>query len=456
MQIYSDVFKTRLLFIGKLYVPLTSLLLTVIAYGVYNSETIIADEAWLLLNSFINTIRLFHIYRVEKIINDQKFSQKESHKHELIYGFFALLVGTSWGGVLYVFDEIVNTRELLSLVVFAFGVLTGGVFSQYPSKSIAYLFTVSIVATFVSYFLINWEPGSLLVIIGGVLFANFLFKAIKLANQSLDQLFDLQKQQEMYIQELTKRVELEQQLRIERESHSKRVKLATIGEAAGNISHEINNPLSIIYGYAGLAQKKLKEHDQILSVNEDLTKIRSTVLRIKKVVDSMLRISRSEKNSLKYFVIDQCLEDITGLFFEKFKSYGIQLKLQNEAIDKNIYAEESMLSQVLVNLIGNATDAIRESGVGSEILIKTQSDNLIYRIQVIDNGPGILDEHKLKIFEAFFTTKSSGKGTGLGLSLSKELVENMGGELLLKEGSPTCFEIVLHKNKWPELMGQVS
>ena len=456
MQIYSDVSKTRLLFVGKLYVPLTSLLLTVIAYGVYNSEVIIEDEVWLLLNSIINVLRLYHIYKVEKLIKEQFFSQKESKKHELIYGVLALVIGVSWGGVLYVFDEVVNTRELLSLVIFAFGVLTGGVFSQYSSKTIAYIFTVSIVTIFVSYFLINWERGSLLVIIGGVLFANFLFKAIKLANQSLEQMFDFQKQQEMYIQELTKRVELEQQLRIEKETHSKRVKLATIGEAAGNISHEINNPLSIIYGYAGLAQRKLKENDHIQSVNEDLTKIRSTVLRIKKVVDSMLRISRSEKNSLKYFAIHQCLEDITGLFSEKFKSYGIQLNLQNEAIDQNIYAEESMFSQVLVNLIGNATDAIRESGVGSEILIKTQSNNQYYSVQVIDNGPGILDEHKLKIFEAFFTTKSSGKGTGLGLSLSRELVENMDGELLLKSGSPTCFEVILYKKKWPELVEQVS
>lgn len=223
-------------------------------------------------------------------------------------------------------------------------------------------------------------------------------------------------------------------------------KMRSLGEMAGGIAHEINNPLAIIDGFCTsslkLVRKNVFDRDRFTS---NLEKIRETVTRIGNIVNSLRKISRNdEKEISEDFYLSDVVNDVIALCYEKFKGEGIEVQ-SSISEDCKVHFSKVVLSQALLNLLLNSRDAMMEGNCPTRILtIKGFSKGKHFHLEICDTGPGIPDELVSQIFVPFFTTKPVGKGTGIGLSLSKSMIEHQGGEMSLKMSKPhACFEILI-------------
>lgn len=243
----------------------------------------------------------------------------------------------------------------------------------------------------------------------------------------------------------TKEVLLEKEVQEERAKSIQTSRLASIGEMAAGVAHEINNPLTII-NTAVLMLKKLVSrktlNDEILM--DSLNDIDLTVKRISQIISGLKNLSRDSSGEVaSAFTLQEVLNDVLSICREKFKINGIDFRIdmKDPLIEKQIEGRRVQLSQVLLNIISNAYDAVSfvpEKWISLEVL---KEEDLL-KIIITDSGSGIAPEIREKIFNPFFTTKEIGKGTGLGLSLSRTLIENIRGKLYLDTTRPqTCFVI---------------
>lgn len=222
-------------------------------------------------------------------------------------------------------------------------------------------------------------------------------------------------------------------------------RLSSLGEMAGGVAHEINNPLTIIQGMT----KSLLVHDE-LKIDEKtkskLVKINAASDRIAKIVKGM-KIIASKNDQVEHEAVrsSQILELSLGLFEERFKNENITFVCENPN-DPYIECNSLQISQIIINLLSNAMDALSKVKEDPFLKIKI-SENLQRKavdIRIINSGPLIPDEITEKIFEPFFSTKSMEKGTGLGLSISQTLANGNGGSLSYEvyEGK-VCFRLHL-------------
>ena len=212
-------------------------------------------------------------------------------------------------------------------------------------------------------------------------------------------------------------------------------RLASLGEMAGGIAHEINNPLTIIKGHA-FRLKILATKDKLTNTaaTETSNQIIDVVNRISQIVQSLRNLSRNDENSqMQITTTEQITKDALSLSEQKFKSRGVELVYINECPDTNISCRPVEISRVLVNLLNNAFDAVNEKdNHNKKVKIKVHRSEKFVRFDVIDNGIGIDAENISKIMTPFFTTKEVGHGTGLGLSLSLKTAQSHGGRLLVE------------------------
>ncbi|GEM_PF-1184900 len=242
------------------------------------------------------------------------------------------------------------------------------------------------------------------------------------------------------VENITRRKEAEMKL-------TQSSKLSALGEMAGGIAHEINNPLSIIRGYVDLIQKNIQRGiNNVDTMGAHVEKIGKTVERISKIVNGMRRFSRdSSKDSRVSYSINQLIDDTLDISQERIKNHGIFFNV--DKFEKNIMIEckSVEMSQVLLNLIGNSIYEV-SSHKQPWIKIECVEDKLHYEIRVIDSGEGLSPAIQKKLFQPFFTTKEIGVGTGLGLSISKAIVEDHHGKLFYDPSSKnTCFVIQFRK-----------
>ncbi len=223
-------------------------------------------------------------------------------------------------------------------------------------------------------------------------------------------------------------------------------KLSALGEMAGSIAHEINNPLAIIHGLAFQLKKRLhkSELDKSHSAFELITEIEATTKRISKIIKGLKVIARTgDYDDFLPACIKTIIDDTLGLCSENFKTQGIELTVSLPAEIPAIECRQVQIAQVLLNLFNNSKDAILEL---KERWVKVDVQHDAERLWLIvsDSGSGIDQDKIEKIFLPFFTTKSIGKGTGLGLSISKGIIEDHGGEFFIDALKPnTTFVIVL-------------
>ncbi len=177
---------------------------------------------------------------------------------------------------------------------------------------------------------------------------------------------------------------------------------------------------------------------------DDLLGIESNAIRVSKIVESMKRLSADLQTEDKVLVpVSLIISDVLDFYRERLKNHGIEFRLIDEVGELEIECHPTLISQVLMNLLGNAQDAI-ENLPEKWIELRVEREEKYLKIIVIDSGAGISKKLVQKIMLPFFTTKEVGKGTGLGLSISKGIVEKHRGEFNYIETSPhTRFEVKL-------------
>lgn len=208
-------------------------------------------------------------------------------------------------------------------------------------------------------------------------------------------------------------------------------KLASIGQMAAGIGHEINNPLNNILSYAKLIQRNL---DPLLpaldagprrQLQSDLQALRAETLRASEIVRGILNFARQVPPRYRRFAVDEWLNDTLALVEQAARSRRVELDLQNN-YHGELEGDRGQLQQALVNLLLNA---IQASPAGSTVRIDCRAEQGALRIEVNDTGPGIRREELDNIFDPFFTTKAEGEGSGLGLSISLGIIERHQGTL---------------------------
>jgi PAS domain S-box-containing protein len=239
--------------------------------------------------------------------------------------------------------------------------------------------------------------------------------------------------------DITKRLEAEQQL-------IQASKMATLGEMATGVAHELNQPLSVIKTASSFLLKKIKQkekiEDDILSTL--LTKADNNVDRATKIINHMRQFARKSDMDLKKIDVNIVLKRAFEIFSQQLKVRGIDVIWETEKNLPKISADSDRLEQVFINLLINARDAIEQKGktIGGElpdnkITISTMATEKEVVVKVEDTGIGISEAIRDKLFEPFFTTKQVGKGTGLGLSISYGIIKECHGSikaLSTKEG----------------------
>ena len=221
-------------------------------------------------------------------------------------------------------------------------------------------------------------------------------------------------------------------------------KLASLGELAAGVGHEINNPLQIAMGAAKVLKKCIKDHENcdFDKVEKQLDKIKVAHDRIVNIVMGLRIYSRQDDIREEEFSLNKSIEQTLSLISEIYKKEEIDLIFNLPSEELNIFGVEGELQQIFMNLLTNAKDAVSEK-TEKQIIITLEAHEDEVVIEVKDNGIGIPQEIQDKIFDPFFTTKEVGKGTGLGLGFVQNLVEKMKGkiEVFSKENIGTTFRI---------------
>lgn len=223
-------------------------------------------------------------------------------------------------------------------------------------------------------------------------------------------------------EDITEQEKKNDELKIQKMTNLNTARLASLGEMAGGIAHEINNPLCIIQGKADQIRQRVEtDAPDKEKICTDLTTIDNTLLRITKIIKGLQSFSRDSKSDpFEETKIMQIITDTMELCQAKFKASKISVEIH---CDEKLSAQcrSTEISQVLMNLLSNSFDVIEKF---SEPWIKVdvnKFDNFI-RISVTDSGKGIPASVAQKMMEPFYTTKGIGKGTGLGLSISKGII----------------------------------
>ena len=220
-------------------------------------------------------------------------------------------------------------------------------------------------------------------------------------------------------------------------------KMAAIGLLAGNIAHELNNPLT---GIRSLAQILIAEIKDDNPLKNDLKEVESAAARSQKIIENLLEFSKGgglEEREQK-IPLNEVVERTLPMLKTAMRDHRSEINLTDELT--LVKAEPNLLQQVVFNLVNNACQAMTEAGtVSIETEVLTTATKSLVCLKVSDTGSGIPDEIKDAIFEPFFTTKEEGRGTGLGLSMSQSIIQNFGGEIkvMSEVGKGSTFMVYL-------------
>jgi two-component system NtrC family sensor kinase len=224
-------------------------------------------------------------------------------------------------------------------------------------------------------------------------------------------------------------------------------KLASIGELATGVAHEINNPLAIITATSGVVRDMLDPQFGMAAEPDDIIKeidiIESAAFRAGKITRQLLDFGHDYKPSLSLCNVNALLDEvINGVKAREFKVANIDIIRDYDPDIPQTLLDTDQIRQVFLNIINNAGDAI--AGAGS-ITISTATRDEHIRITIQDTGTGMTETEISKIFDPFFTTKEIGKGTGLGLSVSLSIIESLGGSIAVQslKGQGSSFTISL-------------
>ena len=219
-------------------------------------------------------------------------------------------------------------------------------------------------------------------------------------------------------------------------------RLASVGEMASGIAHELNNPLSSIVGLSGL----LTEEDLSDSIREDVNTINNEARRAASVVKNMLSFARKHTPTKQPVQMNQVIEDVLKLRSYHWRVNNITVESNLDPELPNVMADYFQMQQVFLNIILNAEQSMVEAhGMGTLIITSEKAEGEVVRLSFADDGLGIAPQNMSRIFDPFFTTKEVGSGTGLGLSICYGIVTSHGGRIYVRSefGKGATFVVEL-------------
>jgi signal transduction histidine kinase len=215
-------------------------------------------------------------------------------------------------------------------------------------------------------------------------------------------------------------------------------KLASIGQLAAGLAHEINNPIGIILGFAQLiAQRTQDEKIKSFAVAAE-----REAVRVRRIVSDLLGFARQTTSEMTRVDLRQTIDQTLRLVEYQLGKDNIQVVRQYAAEPNWVMADSDQLQQVVMNLVQNARQAMP---TGGQLSLRTWTGQAVHAFSVADTGTGIAPDIIDHIFDPFFTTKPVGQGTGLGLSVSYGLIARLGGDIQVSSqpGQGSAFTITL-------------
>lgn len=226
-------------------------------------------------------------------------------------------------------------------------------------------------------------------------------------------------------------------------------KIATMGSLLAGVAHELNNPLSVVTGHAALLLQTATDE----RVRQRAVKIKTAVDRCARVVRNFLALARRRPEERTRVALNTVVGEALEVLAYHLRVENVQVTLSLDEALPALWADPHQLHQVVVNLVTNALHALRTMAEPRRLAITTRHDAARQRVivEIADNGPGVPEPIRHKIFETFFTTKPVGEGTGLGLSICQGIVEAHGGrlELAADRGPGAVFVIELPVQEAP-------
>ncbi len=199
-------------------------------------------------------------------------------------------------------------------------------------------------------------------------------------------------------------------------------KLATVGQLAAGIAHELNTPLNTILGYAQLLRRQLPTEE----LRAEIDAIEKASRRCRKTVKDMLSFTRKSSGTFEAQPLNKVVRGVVSLLQHDFLTRGIELRLKLGSDDPQVVMDANRLEQIFVILAQNAAQAMPEGGTLS---VESRVHGANVEVLVRDNGQGIAGENLPHIFEPFFTTKEPGEGTGLGLYIAYQIAVQHKGDI---------------------------
>ncbi|MCR9136512.1 MAG: ATP-binding protein [Alphaproteobacteria bacterium] len=207
-------------------------------------------------------------------------------------------------------------------------------------------------------------------------------------------------------------------------------KLAVLGQMSAALSHEFNQPLAALRTYSDNA-KRFLDKGKLDSVGDNLTRIGGLVDRMAGLSRSLLSFSRKPGNKTSAVPLGPVLDESLQLVQPRARKAGVLLQRGASDAPYHVLGGHIRLSQVFVNLINNAVDAVEDCEQGCVwISVQERPEEIVVRVE--DNGPGIPEDMRAKVFDPFFTTKDVGSGIGIGLSIVSSIVHDFGGRIDLE------------------------
>ncbi len=236
---------------------------------------------------------------------------------------------------------------------------------------------------------------------------------------------------------LNKKILSDQEIQSSKAKMLTSAKMAALGEMAGGIAHEINNPLTVIQGRA-FQIKQILDNNPIDTdkVREAADSIARTANKIASIIRSLRSFSREGSSDPFTFVtVKQILDETLEFCRTRFYNHGVEIDVTPVDPDLEIECRVIEIQQVLLNLLNNAFDAV-QTLPKKWIRVAVEEKDSTIEFRVTDSGTGIPTKVAAHIMKPFFTTKEVNKGTGLGLSISSEIIKSHKGELFLDNSQP--------------------
>ncbi len=243
--------------------------------------------------------------------------------------------------------------------------------------------------------------------------------------------------------DLTDELAIEEELAKQREMLFQNEKMSALGELLAGVAHELNNPLSVVVGHSLMLKEEISDPDLTVRIE----KISNAAERCAKIVKTFLAMARQQPSNIEDVDVAGLVTTAADVVGYGTPSDGIRIRQSIPADLPPIAADADQITQVIINLIINAEQAMTASGCGDliELTAEVSPATGMVELAVKDNGPGIPKAIRARIFEPFFTTKEVGEGTGIGLAFCHRIILSHGGQIRLdpSDRTGTCMRILL-------------